>query len=134
MPPAAVFRGLVPSMTPIFCGRIRARKACDSVSKFEMSRLAAIAAACVVLFLVAPVTLETLRGAGGAEWKSYIGTVPPLEAARALAQGGHVVFLDIREPEEFVQMHIPGAVSLPLRDLHQLSPRDLPPADWIIPY
>ena len=45
-------------------------------------------------------------------------SLPAPEAARLLARG-EVTVLDVREPEEFRQIRIPGARLLPLRDLAQ---------------
>ncbi|GAA4840786.1 rhodanese-like domain-containing protein [Kitasatospora terrestris] len=47
------------------------------------------------------------------------GGITPAEAHR-LAQGGHALLLDVREPEEYAREHAPGALLLPLG---QLTPR-----------
>ncbi len=40
-----------------------------------------------------------------------------LEEAKALYDQGRAVFVDVRAPDRYEQAHIPGALSIPLRDL-----------------
>lgn len=53
--------------------------------------------------------------------------------AKAAFDSGSAVFIDIREPEEYDQAHIPGAILMPLAQVPVLM-GELDPGDWIIPY
>ena len=48
---------------------------------------------------------------------TYFLPIAPARAKELLDGGEKVTFYDLREPEEFKQGHLPGAVSLPLREL-----------------
>jgi len=45
-----------------------------------------------------------------------------------------VVFVDTREPAEFLKSHIPGAINIPMRDLNQNIYEQLRQADRVISY
>jgi len=62
--------------------------------------------------------------------------VPTVQLQKILelyASGGKVVFVDTREPEEYLEGHIPGAIHLPLRDLSDF-PAELKDADMVVSY
>lgn len=44
-------------------------------------------------------------------------TVGTVEALKDLLAGGGVVLVDVREPNEYAEGHIPGAVNIPIRQL-----------------
>jgi rhodanese-related sulfurtransferase len=48
---------------------------------------------------------------------TYFLPMPPARAKQLLDAGEKILFFDLREAEEFRQQHLPGAVSLPLREL-----------------
>jgi rhodanese-related sulfurtransferase len=63
--------------------------------------------------------------------------VPELENATLLAEmqaGKRVIFVDVREPEEFVEAHIPGAVNIQLRALDEATLAGLRGADYVVSY
>lgn len=45
-----------------------------------------------------------------------------LEQAREAYEGGYALFVDAREPDFFEVGHIPGAVSLPVKDFERVFP------------
>ena len=51
-----------------------------------------------------------------------------------LRDGADVVFLDVREPEEFAELHIPNAINLQIRNLNQQHAQNLAKADLVISY
>lgn len=53
------------------------------------------------------------------------GTISPEEAKRRMEAGG-VTVLDVREPDEYADGHIPGAMLLPLGEVRAHAPRLLP--------
>ena len=54
----------------------------------------------------------------------------------AIDEGQSVIFVDTREPEEFAEGHIPGAINIPLRDVNpdDFQRMGLQDADMVIPY
>lgn len=51
-----------------------------------------------------------------------------------IEQGKNVVFVDTREPSEFEERHIPGAISVPFRDLGSIDASVIANADMVVPY
>ena len=47
----------------------------------------------------------------------YFLPIPPARAKSLLDGGEAVIFIDLREPEEFKRTRLPGAQSIPLKDL-----------------
>ncbi|MFC6671370.1 chromate resistance protein ChrB domain-containing protein [Marinobacterium aestuariivivens] len=59
----------------------------------------------------------------------------PIAALLAeLDRGKTVIFIDVREPEEFSEGHIPGAVNLTLRDAAPGIEKQLAGADYVVSY
>ena len=48
---------------------------------------------------------------------TYFLPMPPVRAKQLLDSGEKILFFDLREPEEFKREHLPGAISIPLREL-----------------
>jgi rhodanese-related sulfurtransferase len=57
----------------------------------------------------------------------------PQRLVEAIQAGEEIVFLDVREPEEFAESHLPGAIHIPE---HQLAERrdEIPKRGVLIPY
>ncbi len=63
--------------------------------------------------------------------------VPEMPIATLLAEmksGKTVKFVDVREPDEFVEAHIPGAMNVPLRALDADVVRQLQGVDYVVSY
>jgi rhodanese-related sulfurtransferase len=63
--------------------------------------------------------------------------VPELSITTLLSEmraGKSVAFVDVREPEEFVEGHIPGAHNIPLRALDDAALAKLRGADYVVSY
>lgn len=60
--------------------------------------------------------------------------IPIKTLLRSMQSGSRVLFIDVREAEEYEEGHIPGAIHLPIRDLNAKRAQQLPKADVIIPY
>lgn len=56
------------------------------------------------------------------------------EVLRALSAGRRVVFVDVREPQEYGEFHLPGALNLPTRSLTPDKKGYFEGADLVIPY
>lgn len=53
---------------------------------------------------------------------------------RAMREGKRVVFVDVREPDEYREGHIPGALNIPLRDIDEAVVARLRGADYVVSY
>lgn len=65
---------------------------------------------------------------------SLVRELPIDELLGELGRGGRIVFVDVREPEEFAERHIPGAINLALRDAEPASVQGLAGADFVVSY
>lgn len=59
---------------------------------------------------------------------------PVATVLKALEQGKRIVFVDVRETEEFDEDHIPGAINIKIREIHHYDLNQLADADVVIPY
>ena len=55
------------------------------------------------------------------------------ELAKAIREEG-VVVVDIREAEDYAEEHIKGAVSIPLEEIRERGPKELPKDKLIVTY
>lgn len=58
--------------------------------------------------------------------------ISPQEAKAAIDAGRNPILVDVREPYEFEDGHIPGAINLPLGELSELAKTRLPDKDALI--
>ena len=59
----------------------------------------------------------------------------PIETVlKAVQQGKHIVFIDVREPDEFEEHHIPGALNVQIRDFNNFDRKQVANADLVVPY
>ena len=63
-----------------------------------------------------------------------IPVVSKEELLSMIGEGKRVVFVDAREPAEFEEEHIPGAINLTVRDINELTPELIGEADLVIGY
>lgn len=66
------------------------------------------------------------------ERKAEYRRISPRDAKEAMDSGQNPVIVDVREPFEFAQSHIPGAINLPLGELSELAKTRLPDKDALI--
>jgi hypothetical protein len=57
-----------------------------------------------------------------------------VEELVAAIKEGRAVVVDIREAEDYREEHIRGAVSIPLEDVRERGPKELPPDKLIVTY
>ncbi|HEX8746500.1 MAG TPA: rhodanese-like domain-containing protein [Pyrinomonadaceae bacterium] len=62
-----------------------------------------------------------------------IPRIKPDEVARAVKEGRAVV-VDIRDDEAYAEEHIRGAVSIPLEEIRERGPKELPAGKLIVTY
>ena len=63
-----------------------------------------------------------------------IPMIPIDKVVEELGNDKKVVFVDTREPSEFEEQHIPGAINLPFRDIAKADLSLLEDADIVVPY
>jgi len=56
-----------------------------------------------------------------------------LADSKAALDGGKAIFIDVRDPSAYAEVHIPGALSIPLAELEERL-EELDPSQWIITY
>lgn len=95
--------------------------------------LAASAVAVACLFVL-PLAEASRAQEARREWTKTYQEVAPRDVARMILDGKRVVFVDVREPQEFAEKHIPGARSITVRDTRALDPATLAGADLVVPY
>lgn len=66
--------------------------------------------------------------------KKYVAEWSPQEILGFIGAGDKVVFIDTREPDEFEEGHIPGAINIKLRDIGGELPPEVINADVVVPY
>jgi rhodanese-related sulfurtransferase len=66
--------------------------------------------------------------------RDLIPEVPVVDVLSAAAAGHKVIFVDVREPDEYFEGHIPGALNIPLRDVRPELRARLDGADYVVSY
>jgi rhodanese-related sulfurtransferase len=64
-----------------------------------------------------------------AEAKGRVREISPQDVKRALDEGEDVLLVDVREPHEYAQGHVPGALNVPRGMLELTAAADSPIAD-----
>lgn len=90
------------------------------------------AAAVLALFLA--VAVFGLSGTGSGQGDALIPTVRLEDVLEALRRGDRVVFVDVREPQEYAELHLPGAVNLPVRSIDHTARLRFAGARYVIAY
>jgi rhodanese-related sulfurtransferase len=75
-------------------------------------------------------SLEARSAAGD----DAVGSVDVHEICVRVRDGRPPVFVDVREPEEFAEEHLPMAISMPVREMIARAQSELPGADLLVPY
>lgn len=65
---------------------------------------------------------------------SLVPEVPVATVLEEMRRGKKVVFVDVREPDEFAESHIPGALNITLRDIRPETIAPLAGADYVVTY
>lgn len=92
-----------------------------------------------VLLILFGVVFAQLSGENGfsqrvADAEPVVPTIAIDDVLTMIAQGKKVLFIDAREPEEWEEEHLPGAINMPLRDIRKLDDDALGKPDLIIAY
>jgi rhodanese-related sulfurtransferase len=68
--------------------------------------------------------------------EQIVGQVPINELLAEIKRGKSVVFVDVREEDEFLEGHIPGAINVPIRDLNNgiVEILKAKSADYVVSY
>ena len=63
-----------------------------------------------------------------------IPEIPLVDVMGSMAAGRKVIFVDVREPDEYAEAHIPGALNIPIRDVSPQLQEHLAGADYVVSY
>jgi rhodanese-related sulfurtransferase len=66
--------------------------------------------------------------------RDLISEVPIVDVLSAAAAGRKVIFVDVREADEFSEAHIPGALNIPLRAVDPTLRERFSDADYVVSY
>lgn len=66
--------------------------------------------------------------------RELIPEVPIVDLLSAAAAGRKVVYIDVREADEFAESHVPGALNIPIRDVTPHLRSQLSDADYVVSY
>ncbi len=83
-----------------------------------------------------PQPSQTAEGAVAPQEGDPFARIPRIKAeelAQAMREGRAVV-VDIREAEDYAEEHIKGAVSIPLEEIRERGPKELPADRLIVTY
>ncbi|MGB7996993.1 MAG: rhodanese-like domain-containing protein [Photobacterium halotolerans] len=61
-------------------------------------------------------------------------TQEKVEVLAKAQREGAVLFIDTREPDEYAESHIPGAINIPLREINELNVSDMEGYGYVVPY
>ena len=67
------------------------------------------------------------------EKRSPVPLISPQKLVSMIQDGDSVTFIDVREPEEYAEGHIPGAINIPQRDF-EARQDEIPRMGLVIPY
>lgn len=66
--------------------------------------------------------------------RDLVPEVPLPDVLDAMAAGRKVIFVDVREADEYQEAHIPGALNLPIRAVSPALKEQLDGADYVVSY
>ena len=104
-------------------------------SPSRYARWPLVAVSLTLAFLFALPLAEAARAPEARRvWTRDYQEVAPRDVAQMILDGKKVVFVDVREPQEYAEKHIPGARSIPVRDTAAVNLASLADADLVVPY
>jgi rhodanese-related sulfurtransferase len=93
-----------------------------------------VTAAVITLMFIMPLR-ESARGDETKKaWQQDFAVMEPAAVAQMIRDGKSVVFVDVREPQEYHEFHIPSAASIPLRSVDDVNLGEMQAADLVVPY
>jgi rhodanese-related sulfurtransferase len=63
-----------------------------------------------------------------------IGRISTAELCERIASGRPAIFVDVREPEEFAEEHIPHSVHMPVREMDERARVEIGEHELVVPY
>ena len=93
-----------------------------------MTMIRRITISCISLSLLAAGLLALAGCAGGSGSEPY-QTIDSNEAARIMQEESIKFIVDVRTPEEYAAVHIPGAINIPVESIGDEPPGMLPSPD-----
>ncbi|HTV25688.1 MAG TPA: c-type cytochrome [Polyangiaceae bacterium] len=130
----AILKGRPPTRMPAFEKRLKASEVADVVTFLMSTRTRAPSATPVRAAPsdTGPVVIHP-RGKAPEFTLREERFVPAEQVAKALAAKRKLIIVDARSPADWIQFHIPGAISIPYYDTPQLDriPND---GTWVVAY
>jgi cytochrome c oxidase cbb3-type subunit 3/ubiquinol-cytochrome c reductase cytochrome c subunit len=130
----AIVKGRPPTRMPAFERRLTPREIDDLVAYLISARTRAPSATPVVSAVPQAQPLVLHPRGKAPEFSLREGRfVPAEQVAKALADKRRLIIIDARSPSDWIQFHIPGAVSIPYYDKAALErvPND---GTWVVAY
>ena len=88
----------------------------------------------VIVMLAGYALWLSLEGRSDAKQDQAIRTVAISEICARIEAGRPPTFVDVREPEEFVEEHLPGAIHMPVREMNERARAELRAGELVVPY
>jgi rhodanese-related sulfurtransferase len=74
------------------------------------------------------------EGRSDAKEDAGIRTVAISEVCARIEEGRPPTFVDVREPEEYAEEHLPDAIHMPVREMNERARAELRAWDLVVPY
>jgi phage shock protein E len=91
-------------------------------------------ASAVIAILAGYAVWLALEAPSSANAEGDIGKIALAEICARIQEGRPPIFVDVREPEEYAEEHLPGAVSMPIREMSDRARSTLGSSDVVVPY
>ena len=69
-----------------------------------------------------------------AKEQESVGSVALSEICERIQAGRSPIFVDVREPEEYAEEHLPGALHMPVREMRARARAEIRSGELIVPY
>ena len=91
-------------------------------------------ASAVIALLIGYAVWLSLERRATADAERDVGQITLAEICEGIESGQPPIFVDVREPEEFAEEHLPGAISMPIREMAARARGEMPAQSVLVPY
>lgn len=91
-------------------------------------------ASAVIGVLVGYSVWLSLERSSAANAERDVGQITLAEICAGIEAGRPPTFVDVREPEEYEEEHLPGAISMPIREMSERAQEELSASGVLVPY
>lgn len=75
---------------------------------------------------------STMKNSENTDIKPSIGEIQPEEAKKRLESEEGIILLDVRTPEEYADKHIPDSILIPVDEITDKAPEQIPDKDTVL--